>query len=351
MNGLSQKQSRIHNEIVSSVERHRKLEWKIIQLLQEAEEVKLPRAFECGSLFKYATKVLKLEEDRAYPLITLARKTKSISQLADALCEGRLSVSKASRIVSIIDSNNADELIKFAMTHSKREVEFEVARRNPRAAIERVKPISEDRVELTISLSKADYEKLLRVQSLEARRHAQVSRGEAVSASLDAYLFRHDPVAKADRSAQRNQSRQKVTVIEHDRLLSRESDAAAVVPTSQGISNHLTKKAPASIIQADGKELCPGRVNRRPLTAAQRHATHLVTRGKCTHIHPDGSRCDEDRYTETHHIIEVSRGGSNHPGNLTTLCRFHHQLLHKKTHELPNFEDWIEQCLPTEVYF
>ncbi|MGE3760563.1 MAG: hypothetical protein AB7H97_22555, partial [Pseudobdellovibrionaceae bacterium] len=172
-------------------------------MLQNAESYKIPKAFELRSLFEYATKILKLDEARAYTLISLARKSRLVPALADALKSEVLSSAKAARIISIIDNCNAPQLIEFAANHTKREIEFEVARRNPRAAIERVKPVSENRVEVTISMSKTEYEKLLRVQSLEARHNPRVNMSESVNAAITNYLFHRDPVEIAKRNLEK----------------------------------------------------------------------------------------------------------------------------------------------------
>lgn len=41
---------------------------------------------------------------------------------------------------------------------------------------------------------------------------------------------------------------------------------------------------------------------------------------------------EEDGYCngpfQIHHIIELSKGGSNNPGNLITLCKYHHSMKH-----------------------
>lgn len=44
---------------------------------------------------------------------------------------------------------------------------------------------------------------------------------------------------------------------------------------------------------------------------------------QCTH--KDGYCCGT---LQIHHIIPLSRGGSNNPSNLTTLCYYHHSLMH-----------------------
>jgi hypothetical protein len=332
MKPLSQKQNSVHEEILRSVANYRQLEWKIIELLQNAEACRLPKAFALRSLFEYATKVLKLDEARAYMLISLARKSKDVPSLARALKYETISAAKAARVVSIITNKNADELIEFAKTHTKREIEFEVARRNPRAAIERVRPVSEDRVEVTISMSKTEYENLVRVQSLEARHNSRVNMSESVTAAITTYLFYRDPVAKAQRNAGKlcpgrageDNARDSDNLEKKESLRAEASDSAS---TAEQSSRHQGQFS-----------------QRKPLTAAQRHAANFVSKGKCTYVFPDGSRCNQDRFVDIHHIVEVSRGGTNHPDNLRALCRFHHDLIHQKPHTVPTFEEWIEMA-------
>lgn len=73
---------------------------------------------------------------------------------------------------------------------------------------------------------------------------------------------------------------------------------------------------------------------REPLTAAQKHAVAIRDQGKCTHIDLTGRRCNQDRWTDTHHIIPVNKGGTNDPENLTTLCSYHHDLVHQLSLEI-----------------
>jgi len=39
--------------------------------------------------------------------------------------------------------------------------------------------------------------------------------------------------------------------------------------------------------------------------------------------------CSEHRYTDVHHIVHRAVGGPNEASNLTTLCWFHHRLVHE----------------------
>jgi hypothetical protein len=59
--------------------------------------------------------------------------------------------------------------------------------------------ISRDLVEITTTMTRKDYEKLKRAESLEAPK----KRGEVISFCLEEYLFKHDPVQRAERSKAR----------------------------------------------------------------------------------------------------------------------------------------------------
>jgi hypothetical protein len=73
------------------------------------------------------------------------------------------------------------------------------------------------------------------------------------------------------------------------------------------------------------KKIRPGRFT----PASTKHAVNLRDRGRCVFIYPDGTRCEEERWIERHHPIQVAHGGLSTEDNLETLCFFHHRYLHR----------------------
>jgi hypothetical protein len=72
-----------------------------------------------------------------------------------------------------------------------------------------------------------------------------------------------------------------------------------------------------------GAVLALGRGRRRP-NAAQRRAARDRDHGRCRF-----PGC-ESRRTDLHHIIYWSNGGRTDLGNLISLCRYHHTLVHDR---------------------
>jgi 5-methylcytosine-specific restriction endonuclease McrA len=156
-----------------------------------------------------------------------------------------------------------------------------------------VKWISEDLVEITTTMKRKDYETLKRAESLEAPK----KRGEVIGLCAEEYLFKHDPVRKAERSKRRAQTFRNT-------------------------------------------EKPSGRV---PLTALQKHEVFRRDQGRCTHIGLDGTRCNSERFIDLHHIFRVADGGTNNPSNLTTLCSFHHDLVHQLSLAIDGQVSWIRE--------
>ena len=254
----------------------------------------------------YATKILGLSEPVAYSFIAVSRKSLKVPQLKAAIQARQLSVSKASRIISTLRSENAEELISFAQTHTTRQIDFEIARRNPHAAKrDRIKPLSGDLIEITVKVSKATYEKLKRVESLEAQKGNSIELGHVLDVALESHLNKHDPVRKAERVIKRNRD---------PKLCSNRVPEPRVNKTDR---------------------------LRKPLTAAQKSEVFARDKGKCTHVHTNGIRCNQDRWIDVHHILSVSLGGTNEPSNLTTLCSFHHDLAHQLSLPIDGQVTWL----------
>ncbi len=313
---MTPKHKCLHKKVVHFRERYGKMEIEFISLLQEVERTRLHRAFNCSSVFKYAVDIITFSESVAYTYISVARKALEFPELVTS----GLTISKASRIVSTINKENASELIAFALKNTMKKIDREVARINPKAGRERVKALSDEFFEVKLSASSEFLKKLERVESLQAQRGLKSGPGAAIEAALDAYLFRHDPVYRAERAMKRKAKRQFDSQNERHNQASKDTATAEAITVSRAQSGIRTGTSPR------GQELCLNRV-RKPLTAEQKHTVFMRDKGKCT-FEQNGRRCENDRWVDIHHIHEVSRGGSNEPKNLATLCSFHHGLLH-----------------------
>jgi len=304
---MNSDQEALHQRAIELCRRHRELEWQIIEVLQRIEKSKLYRKLEVMSLFQYSVKFLGLSEPTAYALINVARKADAIPNLKNALRDQTLSAAKASRILSVLTKENSADLVAFAQANSIRAIDFEVARRNPKAASrESARPISESHFEIKISVQKATLAKLQRAQALLAQKQGtKSSMAAALDAVLDDYLKRHDPVAKAERA-------------EKKRLCKTELSA---VKTNDSLPR------------------------RAPLSASEKHQVYARDGGRCTYVDRNGHRCENEQWLHIHHILPVSRGGSNDPGNLSTLCSAHHDLVHQLSFPMDGQVSWLREPL------
>lgn len=307
MKNLNFEETQVHEQALSAAAAHQLAESDLIRILRNVERLKIYRKLEKRSLFKYATECLKLDDAIAYALITIARKSATVPQLERAIVEKRLTASKASRIVSVLTPSNANELIQFAQNHTKSEVEFEMARRNPKAASRnRAKPISGEFVELQVTIKKETLEKLKRVESLLAQKGQDSGWGNLLDQALDQYIEKHDPVKKAERAQKRKLGPGRVKL------------------------KPIVEKPSFTAYQ-----------KRTPLTAEQKHAVFARDQGRCTHMGSNSHRCNSDRWIQVHHIIPVSQGGTNALENLTTLCSFHHDLAHQLSLPIEGQVTWL----------
>jgi len=158
-----------------------------------------------------------------------------------------------------------------------------------------------------MSMSRKTFEKLKRAESLQAQKNKDETWGEVVDACLEVYLDKNDPVRKAERAEKR---------LLRDRVDERNS--LDEKPTYE--------KKPFTRI---------------PLTAEQKHVVFLRDQGRCTHIGHDKKQCGDNRWTQIHHIIPVSLGGTNDPSNLTTLCSRHHDLVHQLSLPIEGQVSWL----------
>jgi hypothetical protein len=307
---MNEMQKALHERAVYLGRRSSKMEFARVENLIEIEAHGVHKAFG-KKMFVYATEILEMDPGIAYPYIALARACLKFPNLRKALKEESLSVSKASRIVSCLD----EELIEFAKTHSKREIEEEVAKRNPKAGVrDRVRPLNAEYDEMKVRLKKSVSRNLGRARAL----NPSCDLAQTLEVMIEFYLDHKDPVRKAERAQGRKQAEAKP------------------------VTNPMAKPAPRPEAKpASAPEKFRPGTKRVPLTAEQAHAVNVRDRRCCAFVGVDGQRCGSDRWTEIHHIHPVSLGGTNDPDNLTTLCSFHHDLVHQLSLPIEGQVTWL----------
>jgi len=307
----------LHEKALVLSREHRLLESQLVSLLMEIDRLQLYRLLGCASLFTYVVSMLGFSEGAAYQLITVARKAKDIAVLKTALEEQRLSVAKASRIVSVLSVDNASELIDFASRHTSRETDLEVARRAGRDGNERRSSFK------------------IPVQVLAKLKHVQALMGqvgsfeEMLESLADYYIEREDPVKKAERA-----------------LAKRVAAATAESGPASSERSEQTESVRSGSVRSESdcsesvraKSRTPSRNSvhpkRKPLTAHELHTVNARDGRRCTFIDAQGNRCPNERWLHIHHLQSVARGGTNTPENLITLCSRHHQLVHQFSNSL-----------------
>lgn len=324
---LTSTQQALHDRAIEVGKRYRRSEIEAIEVLQEIDRTRLYKRLDCSSLFLYAVKFMGLDESIAYPMITVARRAREIPQLQRSLKENKLSVVKANRIVGTLTAENATRLVGFAETNSTAEINREVARQRKFQGL----PVK-------LRTLKVSDETLVKVKRGSALMKSGTDLDAAINIAFEEYLERHDPVRKAKRALDRrnlgrtmaNRETSKNTI---ERPASHENGGKVDVTAENPIQGASTPSTANFCLYRN--------LQRKPLTAEEKHQVFARDGGQCTHRHPDGSRCENEKFLHIHHIKPVSQGGTNDPENLTTLCFFHHDLAHQLTLPIEGQVTWL----------
>lgn len=127
----------LHERALRVVQSYLGAESELIEILQAMDESKGFRHYGAKSLFEYTTQILKLSEATTFNLITVARKSREIPALKEAIRGGSVTLSKARKTIPVLTVENQAKWIGLAQTLTSRELEREVAQARAEAAITR----------------------------------------------------------------------------------------------------------------------------------------------------------------------------------------------------------------------
>lgn len=296
---MDSKSRLIHDLALARAKKYIVAEADLLQSIMEVDHDRVFESFGFTHLTPYCVKLLGLSEEVAANFVRVARKSKEVPELKLAIDQGQLTVTKAKSIAAVVTKDSCTEWIQKAADLPKAKIEREFANIAGAASRpERAKPIKNNKVRIELELTRDEMDLFRRAQELvcqKLRRPATLA--ETQVALLTAFLDRHDPVKKADRSRERSLK-------------------------SAAQSRTLPKVSVESTLPFDHRATIPAKV---------KHEVFKRDQGRCQAHLPDGTKCESRKWIDLHHLRPVSAGGADTLDNLITLCSGHHRIHHRST--------------------
>lgn len=109
---FSENDENIHRLALAAVTAFKISESALVEALIAVESAKLYLRMGYSSLYQYAFQDLQLSESVAYTAVSVARKARDIPALREAVTAGELGLSKARKVLSVLDRSSSAETQK-----------------------------------------------------------------------------------------------------------------------------------------------------------------------------------------------------------------------------------------------
>ena len=125
----------LHKKAQHTAQNYLKLEKQLLQIIIEIDKKRAFRHFGYSSLYTYVQEALKLSPAVTYNFIKVARKSHEIPELKDEVVQGRLSISKATKMTAVLTQENHKDWFRLAAQSTYKTLEREVALASPNSSV------------------------------------------------------------------------------------------------------------------------------------------------------------------------------------------------------------------------
>jgi hypothetical protein len=162
----------------------------LISVLLEVDKTRAFEEKEHTHLTPYCIKFLNIDPDVTKTLVRIVRKSIDVPELAQAVIDGKIHVSNAKVISSVITPENKEEWIEKAAKLPKAKLEKEISKSG-----------GPDKKRVALDLPLETFEMLERARDLVSTKTSKFESFETtLETALEEYIHRHDPIEKANRS-------------------------------------------------------------------------------------------------------------------------------------------------------
>ena len=288
------------------VQQERELLTAVLAHLREIERRRLFCDLGFPSLFAYAVEKLGYSHDQAFRRITAMRLLKELPELREKLESGILTLTNLSMAATLfrrekqMTVEQKREFLKKLENRSSRETEQIIAAASPRPHTpDRVKPTSENSVEIRFTAPAELLEKIDRLKGLLAHAHPGISLAELFEKLADLGLKEWDPGKPPKRE---RKTRETSPEASKDKP-----------PHMANNTNQPNQPERGPLGSTKTKQWSPIR-NERTISITMKRGVWKRDQGKC-------QNCDSKYALEVDHIRPIALGGDSSPENLRLLCK------------------------------
>ena len=296
--------------IVEAQKIHREEKSLTMRSLKVIGELELRRAApSCGMSVEKFARHIALTKDQYLKRSAAARTLRFIPEAKPLLEAGEISLSHLALISAKITRANRNVVLENIKGKSLREAKLFMSRVTPDGEL-----LPEEEIcELKLTLTKSQFALLERAREVLAAAGSVPTDAEIFMKAVGDLLTKRDPLRKAERAAARQRNLD-------DDLGGRNNN----------VENTFENNNAAVASPHDGPTIAAARQQQnnagRYIPAAVRYEVWLRDQGRCTQMHPDGSRCQEKMMLELDHIDLYCRGGEHSTSNLQLKCRLHNHF-------------------------
>ena len=314
------------------VAQSRRVEADLVAHIGEVDERRLYARFAFPSMFAYCTQALRLSEAEAYRRITVARAARQHPSLLARLGDGRLHLSGAATLVSILAVDNAEAVLDRATHLTKRQIEELVAELSPRPDVAAsMRKLPEPRTSKVVPLELPGpqlvpgrvvaNQKTTSLAPAPSRESAARSTSAVESLSPGRYKIQFTASAELRDKLERLVALMRSEVPD--------GDLAAIV--DRAVTEKLARLESRRFATTTAPRQSLATTDTTPTTrhvpAAVRRVVRQRDGGQCRFVDEQGRRCSERYRLELHHRRPFGMGGDHGPSNVSLLCAAHNRLL------------------------
>jgi hypothetical protein len=199
---------KLHNQVLESVSNYRAAEADLIEKLALAERERVFADMGYADMFVYIRDGLGFTSAVTYNLIAVLRKTYEVPELKILIKKGKVGISKASKVCSVLNKSNKDKWLPMLTSVSTRQLEAEVADKEDKKPKESIRRLSSDYSRLNIDIDDEMRDLLERaVELCSSKKRSPQNRIETIKESLKAYVEKNAPEEKSKRAKIKEQKK------------------------------------------------------------------------------------------------------------------------------------------------